>query len=78
MKNGSALKYINSTEEVIDRMIILGDVASGLEYLHARHIVHGDLRAANVLISDDGRACITDFGLSSLIEVVRATMLMIW
>lgn len=70
MKNGSALQYINSIEEVVDRLTIIGDIASGMEYLHARNVVHGDLRAANVLIGDDGRACVADFGLSRIIEEV--------
>ncbi|CAL1693961.1 unnamed protein product [Somion occarium] len=38
-------------------------VASGMSYLHDKKIVHGDLRGANILISDDMRAQVTDFGL---------------
>ncbi|KDQ11086.1 hypothetical protein BOTBODRAFT_114885 [Botryobasidium botryosum FD-172 SS1] len=41
-------------------------ITQGLEYLHARNppIIHGDLKANNVLISGDGTACLSDFGLS--------------
>ncbi|XP_003567030.1 mitogen-activated protein kinase kinase kinase 18 [Brachypodium distachyon] len=39
-----------------------GDVARGLEYLHARSLVHGDVKARNVVIGGDGRARLTDFG----------------
>ncbi|TFK38840.1 kinase-like domain-containing protein [Crucibulum laeve] len=46
------------------RFEILGDVASGLEYLHAHFVVHGDLSATNVLINECGRVFICDFGLS--------------
>ncbi|THH08540.1 hypothetical protein EW145_g2641 [Phellinidium pouzarii] len=74
MENGSAFDYIISTEEVINRLAILGDVASGMEYLHKRGVVHGDLRAANILIGDDGRACVADFGLSKVIEEVAPDM----
>lgn len=45
MENGDALFYINNTVQVIDRMGLLMDVQSGMEYLHLRNIVHGDLRA---------------------------------
>ncbi|CAL4947945.1 unnamed protein product [Urochloa decumbens] len=39
-----------------------GDVARGLAYLHARALVHGDVKARNVVIGGDGRARLTDFG----------------
>ncbi|KAM0906778.1 hypothetical protein ACQ4PT_016579 [Festuca glaucescens] len=39
-----------------------GDVARGLAYLHARSLVHGDVKARNVVIGADGRARLTDFG----------------
>ncbi|KAF7975172.1 hypothetical protein HWV62_10363 [Athelia sp. TMB] len=44
----------------------LCDVVAGLEYLHSEDIIHGDLTPANILIDDNGKACLTDFGLSSL------------
>ncbi|KAH8108481.1 ras guanine nucleotide exchange factor domain-containing protein [Phellopilus nigrolimitatus] len=74
MENGSALDYINSREEVINRLNILGDAASGMEYLHRRGVIHGDLRAANILIGNDGKACVADFGLSQVIEEVAPDM----
>jgi mitogen-activated protein kinase kinase kinase 17/18 len=39
-----------------------GDVARGLAYLHGRSLVHGDVKARNVVIGGDGRARLTDFG----------------
>lgn len=71
MENSDALKYINSTAEVIDRLRILRDVSSGMEYLHFRRVVHGDLRAANILIDANGDACVSDFGLSIVAQEVR-------
>jgi eukaryotic-like serine/threonine-protein kinase len=38
----------------------VGAVAETLEYLHSEGLVHGDLKAANVLIDDAGRALLTD------------------
>ncbi|XP_015689680.2 mitogen-activated protein kinase kinase kinase 17-like [Oryza brachyantha] len=38
------------------------DVASGLAYLHGISLVHGDVKARNVVIGSDGRARLTDFG----------------
>ncbi|KAM0921592.1 hypothetical protein ACQ4PT_006773 [Festuca glaucescens] len=38
------------------------DVAAGLAYLHGESIVHGDVKARNVVIGADGRAKLADFG----------------
>ncbi|XP_066316552.1 mitogen-activated protein kinase kinase kinase 18-like [Miscanthus floridulus] len=38
------------------------DVARGLAYLHARSLVHGDVKARNVVVGADGRGKLADFG----------------
>lgn len=45
----------------------LHDVALALRYLRAKRVVHGDLKCNNILVGADGRAKLTDFGLSSLV-----------
>uniref|UniRef100_A0A8C5P206 Mitogen-activated protein kinase kinase kinase 14 n=1 Tax=Jaculus jaculus TaxID=51337 RepID=A0A8C5P206_JACJA len=41
----------------------LGQALEGLEYLHTRRILHGDVKADNVLLSSDGScAALCDFG----------------
>uniref|UniRef100_A0A8C3W4V3 Mitogen-activated protein kinase kinase kinase 14 n=1 Tax=Catagonus wagneri TaxID=51154 RepID=A0A8C3W4V3_9CETA len=41
----------------------LGQALEGLEYLHTRRILHGDVKADNVLLSSDGsHAALCDFG----------------
>jgi serine/threonine protein kinase len=38
------------------------DIARGLAYLHGETVVHGDVKARNVVLSADGRAKLADFG----------------
>merc|ERR1719265_1857282 len=38
-------------------------VLHGLLYLHNQDIIHGDIKPANILIADDQRPCISDWGL---------------
>uniref|UniRef100_A0ACD5U021 Uncharacterized protein n=1 Tax=Avena sativa TaxID=4498 RepID=A0ACD5U021_AVESA len=38
------------------------DVASGITYLHKESVVHGDIKATNIVLGADGRAKLADFG----------------
>ncbi|XP_051221056.2 mitogen-activated protein kinase kinase kinase 18 [Lolium perenne] len=38
------------------------DLAAGLAYIHGESLVHGDVKARNVVIGADGRAKLADFG----------------
>ncbi|EJD08484.1 kinase-like protein [Fomitiporia mediterranea MF3/22] len=64
MANGDSLSYIQSND--VPR---IRGTLEGLRYLHKRGFVHGDLKARNVLISDDGIPLICDFGLSTSTEL---------
>ena len=50
------------------KISILRDVAYGLAYLHSIPIIHRDLNAGNVLLSESLRAKIADLGMSKLFD----------
>ncbi|KAF7377580.1 Protein kinase domain-containing protein [Mycena sanguinolenta] len=50
------------------RLSLILDVALGLEYLHKQRVVHGDLKGLNILVTPSHRACIADFGVSSIAD----------
>ncbi|KAJ3117297.1 hypothetical protein HDU96_007203 [Phlyctochytrium bullatum] len=63
-KNGDLLTYTRSHPG--HSLRLLHETALGMSYLHSLGIVHGSLRASNVLVSDRGAGVVTDFGLWDL------------
>jgi ABC-type oligopeptide transport system substrate-binding subunit/predicted Ser/Thr protein kinase len=47
-----------------ETLAIVGQVCAGLEHAHGEGIIHRDLKPENVVITEDGRAKLTDFGLA--------------
>ncbi|KAJ7087051.1 kinase-like domain-containing protein [Mycena crocata] len=63
-------EFLRNAPSDINNLSLILDVAMGLEYLHENHVVHGDLKGMNVLVTPTGRACIADFGLSSIADTM--------
>ncbi|KAG2157683.1 kinase-like protein [Suillus bovinus] len=77
-KNGTLTGYLESQSSLSshDKFSLLNDIALGLQYLHSESVVHGDLTGLNVLIYGNGRACLADFGLSTIIMEFLGTSYM--
>jgi serine/threonine protein kinase len=46
---------------------VAADVCAALAFLHRRSVIHGDVKAANVLLGNGGVAKISDFGLARVV-----------
>ncbi|KAJ1310556.1 hypothetical protein OPQ81_007286 [Rhizoctonia solani] len=64
MGNGDLTRFLHVHPKV-DRYNLCAQVADGVTYLHQESVVHGDLKAANILIAEDHTPKITDFGTAS-------------
>ncbi|CAE6485853.1 unnamed protein product [Rhizoctonia solani] len=67
MKRGNAVHYIKELRtkgDYVNILKYLRDAARGIEHLHRKDCVHASIRGENVLIKDDGTACLNGFGLT--------------
>ena len=60
-----ALESGEATEELAANWY--EDLREGLEYIHAMGVVHRDVTLENVLVGSDGRAVLSDFGVSKIL-----------
>lgn len=68
MHGGSVLDYLHRTKGSPNRTRMLLElargVAEGVDYMHSCNIVHRDLKAANLLLDDQGEVKVADFGVA--------------
>ncbi|GFS41765.1 concanavalin A-like lectin protein kinase family protein [Actinidia rufa] len=75
MPNGNLEKWLHNVHDccldILQRMNIMIDVASALEYLHHGYlipVVHCDVKPSNVLLDEDMVAHLGDYGIAKLLS----------
>ncbi|KAK3130885.1 hypothetical protein QOZ80_6BG0499260 [Eleusine coracana subsp. coracana] len=70
MSQGTLRMYLNKKDpyslspETILKLAL--DISRGMEYLHAQGVIHRDLKSQNLLLNDEMRVKVADFGTSCL------------
>lgn len=68
-KNGSLDALINSRYLTVREILKYSiEFLSGLHYIHTKELVHFDIKPTNILINDNGKAVLTDFGLAKYVD----------
>ncbi|KAF9231675.1 kinase-like domain-containing protein, partial [Melanogaster broomeanus] len=71
LENGALTSYLQRWNDKLttEQRLVLVRISCTLllNHVHSWSIVHGDLSGSNVLVRGNGRACIADFGLSTLL-----------
>jgi hypothetical protein len=64
LSKGNLVQYLENNLDIPHLISIILDISSGMQYLHSRQLIHGELMASNILIDNYGEPSICDLGFS--------------
>ncbi len=69
-----AKRFQNPLTTTLEQSVaMLTAIGQGLDYAHAQGVIHRDLKLENILVGDDERLILSDFGIARMINSSRIT-----
>jgi len=68
LQNILSYKYANGIKDISIIATIMLECVKALQYLHKNNIIHRDLKAANILMNENGHICLGDLGVAGLLQ----------
>ncbi len=75
LSGGTLDERLPTIHSVVDKLLILREVAEGLGFAHSHQIIHRDIKPGNILFRADGTAVVADFGIAKALDMTRAQTL---
>jgi serine/threonine-protein kinase len=68
IRGGTLQERLGRPWSVDEALAVLGPLAAALDCAHQHGIVHRDFKPSNVLVAEQGRVVLSDFGIARLLE----------
>jgi tRNA A-37 threonylcarbamoyl transferase component Bud32 len=68
LPGGTLEQYVGSLLPIARAVRLLAPVAAALDYAHGQGVVHRDVKPSNILLAEDGRTVLGDFGVARILN----------